>query len=819
MEEIAYIRAIFNKEIPKTFGHEILYAKDCQELLVSIQQKTNRRISISTLKRVFGIIQSPHIPSKYSLDTLAIYLNYENWADLRNSFEGYGPIESERDYWALLKKRIQPVTKRSLSSMKAKLGSGFPDFKIREYAVQKFDVFLHSPHSATALIAPGGYGKTSIVTQLVEFFFTGPHARYPDDIVCLVDGSIMLNLLNLNLEVVRLKNIFDFEERNSFSVYFQKNPEQVRGRFVLIIDCLCQIYHQEEKLNSFVENLLDVISAYKDIQWFKLLITCKPDNWKSVSNLIVKDPDLISMWYGVQFRGSANDSINVPLLSHKEILYFLGKKHSAKWLEKFQYHFPELPGVLNNPFMLKLFSSNQKLKGIHSDLELLDCFISNEILLEPFLDEKSSIIDEFFNKCNFARHTSAVHKNSFVSSKEYHIAYKELIYNNVFFEYTTRSSYLSVNTYVKFSSDILMEYFLANKWIQKEGLDLALLKKVQGFYKDNPYLQTNILKNLIKIAFKEKDTEILKDLFSIFEGSDEGSSIFGDHRVQQELINTIGLELRKNKKIRDLLIPVFAESAAGQLFYFESFFDMDSLVLHAGSSIDHYLAHKHSEKAIIYGHFLKFMQYFLEGEQTSCKHEYLLFRSLKLSEHYDPAIAGYYYGAQLIYQSVFGDVVEENLLDDIHQNSELFFNEGIQLIRGSPVFEFIVLYSLNYGDCFKEIITISDWILKKYESCSSSPEWCNQLFRLILARALLNTGDTHEAMRLQRQIELRNVPVNYMYYVKMQFDLMVVEFLIYEGRGKEAKKLLKGIKNISLMIRYQYFYEKALMWEARLNQL
>ena len=182
----------------------------------------------------------------------------------------------------------------------------FPDFQVREFAIKKFESFLNSPLTATAFIAPGGYGKTTIVAQLVEIFFTGPHARYPNDIVCLVDGSILLNLINLNLEVVRLKNIFEFEQRNSFSVYFRKHPEQVRGRFVLIIESLYQIYHQEEKLNHFVENLMDIVSAYEDVSWFKLLITCRPDNWKSFSNLILKDPHLESMWFDVHFGGSGN---------------------------------------------------------------------------------------------------------------------------------------------------------------------------------------------------------------------------------------------------------------------------------------------------------------------------------------------------------------------------------------------------------------------------------------------------------------------------------------------------------------------------------
>ncbi len=444
MDDIDNIRSIVKEELLKTFGQEILYAKDCQILSVSILQKTNRQISSSTLKRLFGIIHSPYNLSKYTLDTLAIYLNYTNWDALKNSFADSKPSFSEQDYWTLLKKRIQIVSSHSLTSMKAKLGNQFSDFQGREFAINKFETFLNSPYLATAFIAPGGYGKTTIVAQLVELFFTGPHARYPKDIVCLVDGSILTNLVNLNLEVVRLKNIIEFEQRNSFSIYFRKHPEQVKGRFVLIIESLYQIYHQEEKLNNFIENLMDLVSAYEDVSWFKLLITCRPDNWKNFSNLILKNPHLESKWFDVHFGGSATDSINVPLLSKSEIMYFLNKRHSAKRVEQFKFHYPDVTETFNNPYLLQLFSTIQNPKGIHTDLELLDYFVSEKILTEPYLEEKSTIISAFFKFSNYLKKSSSVNKADLPTSAEYSCAYRELIFNNLLYEFTI-SGQLSVS--------------------------------------------------------------------------------------------------------------------------------------------------------------------------------------------------------------------------------------------------------------------------------------------------------------------------------------------------------------------------------------
>ena len=290
MCELDNIRSLVKDEFMNKLGQEIIYAKDCQVLSISILQKTNRRISITTLKRLFGIVHSRYKPSKYTLDSLAIYLDYRDWEDLKKTYLKRTAGSTEPDYWTLLKNRIKQVSDRSLTSMKARLGAQYSDFQVRKFATEKFEAFLESPQIATAFIAPGGYGKTSIATQLTELFFTGPDARYPGDIVCLVDGSILVNLINLNLEVVRLKNIVDFQQRKSFSTYFRKHPEQVKGRFVLIIDSLYQTYHQEDKLKLLAENLMDIISAYEDLSWFKLMVTCRPGDWKRFSHLIQKNP-------------------------------------------------------------------------------------------------------------------------------------------------------------------------------------------------------------------------------------------------------------------------------------------------------------------------------------------------------------------------------------------------------------------------------------------------------------------------------------------------------------------------------------------------
>ena len=65
-------------------------------------------------------------------------------------------------------------------------------------------------------------------------------------------------------------------------------------------------------------------------------------------------------------------------------------------VERFKFYYPDVTQVFNIPYMLHLFSTKQNPKGMYSDLELLDYFVSNRVLIEPYLEEKAGIINAFF---------------------------------------------------------------------------------------------------------------------------------------------------------------------------------------------------------------------------------------------------------------------------------------------------------------------------------------------------------------------------------------------------------------------------------------
>jgi hypothetical protein len=365
----------------------------------------------------------------------------------------------------------------------------------------------------------------------------------------------------------------------------------------------------------------------------------------------------------------------------------------------------------------------------------------------------------------------------------------------------------------------MLAYFLANKWIDENDLNLELIRNVIKYYGANPNLQSNLVKMLIKIAFKEERTDILKDIFSVLESDCSFPDLTESDQLNREIISTIGIELRKNTKLRQILIPLYARSKSGQDCYFEGFFDMDSLVLHSGKDINTYLKYKQSGDAKIYGHFLKFMQYFLSVREPDCRKEYEIIRHLRLTDSMEPALTGYYYGAQLIYRACFGEGPEQDLMKLVYRKSDSLFDNKLQARSGVPVFEYIISYSLNYGDDFSNILKLTEDAIRRYEIASMPHSWRHQMFLLVYARALLNAGEMEKAVSLYNKTVLGAIPVNNKYYVRLRYYLIRLEFLILENQKTEALDIIREMKTISKFIGHQFFYERALYFEHKVNML
>jgi hypothetical protein len=70
---------VIKEQIEKKLGRSIRYHSDLEYLCAEIEKKTKQKISLNTLKRLFGFIEGVTEPRLFTLDTIALYLGFTNW--------------------------------------------------------------------------------------------------------------------------------------------------------------------------------------------------------------------------------------------------------------------------------------------------------------------------------------------------------------------------------------------------------------------------------------------------------------------------------------------------------------------------------------------------------------------------------------------------------------------------------------------------------------------------------------------------------------------------------------------------------------------
>ena len=73
------------EDVSKKSGIQIHNIADCG-MLAGILSKEGFHVSDSTLARLFKVITSKSIPSKYTLDILSAYIGYQHWDNFYNEF-------------------------------------------------------------------------------------------------------------------------------------------------------------------------------------------------------------------------------------------------------------------------------------------------------------------------------------------------------------------------------------------------------------------------------------------------------------------------------------------------------------------------------------------------------------------------------------------------------------------------------------------------------------------------------------------------------------------------------------------------------------
>ncbi len=803
---------LLQEEIQNKIGKKIKLGRDCTKLSQQISDSTGRAVSSTTLKRFFGIVETSFSPSKYTLESLAIFLGYEDWDDFQES-AGENILHSEKDkIWESFKKPIQQVTENSMNSLKLKTNFDPQKFILRTNSRKKIEAFTKSSKTATMLVAHEGFGKSSTILQWVDNYLLSPHAGYENTVVLLIDGGTFFNLYAKYPQIDLLHDLVEFKLISSLRSLSEKHPELIKEPVWIIIDDVDEIFVENRQYHKFAENLMRLILTYSENKKTKVLLSCRPENMDGFASLARENPLFRSCWYDVDF--STDNMIqtqNIPEFSEDEIRSALKKINFSSSLKFLKVYHNDALDVLQHPNFLSILTEVYEEKKEISKIVILDRFVKNNLHSRPYRDEKVLVVEKFFELCNRAQKNTIVKKDQ-LPDKGRGQGYIELISHGLIYEYTRPNDegIMANYVYVKFCQNLIFEFILIEQWLKDRILNFELIREIQAFYKDNDPLRCRLLLMLTNILLHDKDFDTIVRLHLEFEEiiNPASKSMSQLPKCLVVIAVPIRKSMRYNKECREFLIPRLAKTRIGQILYFGLVFDIDSIMIGPGRILSAYNNRK-PPVSTAFAHYMRFFQGFLSLNKEQCTKEYEKIQKTDWNNIHDPLISSYHYNVQIIYTCNFNGNSIHHLLPSIFAHADHLRNKKLQPPDALPEFELSIIHTLNLCEKYQEITELSNYVETHYDCSIAEGSPYYKYYRMCRARALLHEKHQKKAMEMFNSIVNLKFPDHMKHYMKINADLITVDFLLASNKNKEAKKLIKDIKHFASLLKFNFFIEKA----------
>lgn len=798
------------KTIKRRVGKRNIYTKDCEVLSNLIFNETKRQISPSTLKRFFGLINYNYNPSRFTLDTLAIFCGFNNWIN----FVKHQSIKAKKgkqdiSSWEKFKRKYKAISNFSIRSINKKVHKPF-EINIKRQFIDEFITgFMKSEKTASALIAPGGYGKSSIALNIAKDYFFADNAPFANDILMLIDGSNTNFPYQLQFDFKSfLFELLGYNSKISIRRYFENRQNEIEGKFVLIIDGLNELTNTENSQAWFLEPLLRVIASNTKTRWFKIIITSRIYTWKTLANLSEKKYNLKNQWYKVSFSDNIADVINIPAYTDNEIDEFFLKSGINESHESVILNHPELVSIIIVPYFLNLYAILYKNNVKISEIDLFNAYISKYLLHGENSAAKRRIIDKLLIKSKYGRNGNRILKKDLNDILAVNLdSYNELLLSGLISEEKYTGKYLAIETYVMFTNQVVFEFFIAKGWVSDFKFNNELLINIIKYYKYSNDTCLNLIEWLIKYAFKESLFDLLKSIYKTltlhyFNFLNEVDLNLTAIRIA----SVICLEIRKSEVARKQLLREYASYPVSRKLYFRLFPDIDFLVRYFGDALSFIIDESDDLNEKIYAYSLRLCQYTFEHNFDNAKYVYDLLNDCFEKNAISLYTFGYYLYACLLYEKQTHGHIAQSTKDELN----CFIEKSKDNNCNTDILSIIIVSGAL------DLLGLSNLISKrlkdyanKFDSNSMLNPQLLQILMLLYASWLIDNKQYSLAREIYGQISLTNISANYKYIVTLHSYFIDFKFLLINHQIRKAFDLLNKIINIAEILGYKLFIKKA----------
>lgn len=464
-------------EVLKQANITIVNPVVCHVLSKVISEKTQCSISVSTIKRVYQIVKTNHITSKYVLNVLAKYCDYQSWLVFIAKKKKIEESNGHQYTWTKISQQASQLTSAILQHNKLTSGIPYPLTIPRKTLHTHINNFLKTQATLCLISAPCGAGKTIALNHWITAALIAQERKETDNIYLLLDRStldaVALEGYHYQQWLTAVLQLTDQQCLHHF--LSQQKP---RGNFFIIIDGFNNAIKSHHIFGGLFNQLMELINHLAAYSWIKVILSIRPITWQQYGHLINDSPTLSKQW----FTGFTDDktAINLPYFSLEEIQH-LSEDLAISPEAAADSHVP-----FNHPMHLQsyyhLYKQGHLLKktGLQNELAAVASYLTSYVLKGGLAEDKYVFLCKVIPYIRFEQRMAIIDIKQIIQIiREHSLAYCSLLEDALIQENLQKKGWKTLHE-IKFLSPIHASYFLILCWLEENNylINWPLLQRI-----------------------------------------------------------------------------------------------------------------------------------------------------------------------------------------------------------------------------------------------------------------------------------------------------------------------------------------------------
>ncbi|MCL4638571.1 MAG: hypothetical protein M5Z89_06230 [Olivibacter sp.] len=549
------LHALISKVLDKA-GITAVKASDCGRLSIDIYSETGYKISVTTLKRIFGFAEAPYFPSRFTLDALARYGGFRSWSDFVVERDSKHHHTDASDDWRNIVVAANRITRFTITRNKVTSGISYRYTIHRKWMDEHITAFHKSNSTACLISAPLGGGKTIGITHWIDKQLTDNQKKNGNDVYLLVNGSSLIYATGFGFHADKwLAQLLDFPNQALFENFMQRHANNAPGNFYVVIDDFNDRLANDRIFEMAFRQLVDMVSHLAPYRWLKIVVALRPYTWHKYGHIVEGHEVTRRQWFTSFSVDESNFLENMPgfMLSElNELILKINGSQSAL-LDSSYRALSFMARPLNFQFFYHLNNNSLPVEKLNTDTEypITEHYLKSKIFDTADAYQRQKAMERLVDIVTFNRGMALVNKKALLSNAkaEYYLI-NELLQLGILEEFRviqgTRASY-----FLRFRSVLIATYFVAKKALEnaryaeerlrgdgrKANLRLSISKWLIGFQLANE--RFDLLNDIIEQRVNQRERASLL----IFAGrrfeTNDNNSVIASWLRNSQFIDTV----------------------------------------------------------------------------------------------------------------------------------------------------------------------------------------------------------------------------------------------------------------------------------------